>query len=155
MALVVGRVTLVWSRGPRGSISFHQVKLRAPVASDLVGIAVTKGVGFHPDISSFVLAGHLDSVEGSDTAALVLAQVNVPLDGSAKQVWLEVIWVFRVKRATIGDVSTAVGGSTVIGVGSRRILGEISGNVEGLLLAVDLDLDLVKSLIHFLLLMLK
>ena len=61
-------------------------------AVDLVGITVSIAIGVHPDGSSLILAGHPDGVPGSDAAALVVAQIDVPLDGGTKKVWHPVIW---------------------------------------------------------------
>ena len=149
VAMVVGGVALVGSGGPGPLVSLHDVELGAPVAINLVGIAVAVSVGVHPEVAVLVLAGHPDEVPGSDAAALVVAQIDVPLDGAAEEVGHEVLRVRLVEFGSLANVATAVGWDGK--VRALAALGEGSRDVVGLLLTVNLDLDLIKR-VHVLLL---
>ena len=92
VAFVAWIIAFVRSSGPGELVSLHDIHLGAPVAVDLIGVAVTIAVGIHPDVTVLVLAWHPNSVESSNAAALVVAKIDVPLDGSAKEVWHEVVW---------------------------------------------------------------
>ena len=143
VTLVAWRVALVGSGGPGEFVSLHNIELGAPVAINLVGIAVAISVSVHPDVALVILAWHRDHVEGSDAAALVVAEVDVPLDRTSEKVWLEVLGVGLVKIWGRGNVATAICRHLKVG-GGAATLGEWRSDVEGLLLAVDLDLDLIK-----------
>ena len=149
LALSSWVVTLVSSGGPRPLVGLHEVELWAPVAINLVGIAVAVSVGVHPEVAVLVLAGHPDEVPGSDAAALVVAQIDVPLDGAAEEVGHEVLRVRLVEVGSLANVATAVGWDGK--VRALAALGEGSRDVVGLLLTVNLDLDLIKR-VHVLLL---
>ena len=71
-----GSVALV-SRSVEGVlIGFLNVKLRAPVTTDLIGITVLEGV------SGVIDGRHEDGIEGGDTAAANHAQVNIVFHGA-------------------------------------------------------------------------
>ena len=149
VAFVAWVIAFVRSGGPGELVSLHDIHLGAPVAVDLIGVAVTIAIGIHPDVTVLVFAWHSNSVESSDAAALVVAQIEVPLDGSAKEVWHEVVWSGLGESWCVMDVATAISGNGDIGGGAA--LGEGSGHVERLLLSIDLDLDLIKTGVSFLL----
>lgn len=62
-------------------ICFLNVKLRAPVATNSIGIAVLEGV------LGVVDGGHEDGVKGGDTAAADCTQVNIVLESASEQIW--------------------------------------------------------------------
>jgi len=137
-ALVGGVVALVGSGGPGPLVGLHDVKLRAPVAVDLVSVAVAPFVCVHPKGAIFVLAWHGDQVESSDTAALVLAQVDVVLDVATEEVGAEIVRFAEVQASRLGNVSSAVGGDLVLGATSGS---EGRSDVVGLGDTVNLHLD--------------
>lgn len=57
-------------------VSLHDIELRAPVATDLVTVAVVVAVGV-PEVAGRVLAWSLNEVEGSDATTVTLAEVNI------------------------------------------------------------------------------
>jgi hypothetical protein len=83
-AFAVGGIASVRSSREGVLIGLHEVELGAEVASDLVGVAVAPAVGSHPQVAILVNTGHGDEVEGGDAAALVFAQIHVPLDGATE-----------------------------------------------------------------------
>ena len=85
------------SGGPCPLVSLHEIKLRAPVAIDLVGIAVAEAISVHPEIACPVDARHLDKIESRNTAAPVPAEIDVPFEATSKKVRLEVLRVCLVK----------------------------------------------------------
>jgi len=66
-------------------IGLHDVELGAPVASDLICVTILER------ITCVVDCRHIDSVEGRDTAATYLAQVDVVGEEAAEQVRCEVV----------------------------------------------------------------
>ena len=144
VTLVVGRVTLVRGGGPGPLVGLHEVELGAPVAVNLVGVTVTPAVGVHPEGAIVVLAWHADEVEGGDAATLVVAEIDVPLDGATEEVGGEVLRVGVVEGVTLSDVSAAIGGHMVVG---GRAAGEVGGDVVGLGLTIDLDGDLGETVL--------
>ena len=101
-------VAFVSSGSPRPLVGLHEVELWAPVAIDLVGVAVAPAIGAPPVVAILVLAWHRDSVEGSDAAALVIAQIDVPLDGATEKVGLEVLIRLVIERRSGRDITTAI-----------------------------------------------
>ena len=73
----------------------------------------------------------------------MVAQIDVPLDGTTEKVWLEVLWVSLIKLWGLGNVATAVCRNLKVG-GGATTLRKWSSDVVGLLLAIELDLDLIK-----------
>ena len=80
VAEIVRGVAFVWRTGPGILVRLHDVKLGAPVAIDLVCVAVAPAISVHPKGAVRVLARHRDEVESGDATALVLTQINVVLD---------------------------------------------------------------------------
>ena len=73
-------VTLV-ARDVEGMlIGLHNVELRAPMATDLIGVTILEWV------TCVVKSRHCDSVEGSKTVAVDSAQVNIKLEDTAEKV---------------------------------------------------------------------
>lgn len=66
------------------SIGLLNIELRAPVASNLVGIAVLEWIVIVID------RRHEDGVEGRDAATAYFAQVNIVFEDATEQVWLVV-----------------------------------------------------------------
>ena len=66
-----GVVALVSRSMESMPIGFLNVKLRAPVTTNLIGITVLEGV------TGVIDGGHEDGIEGRDTATANHAQVNV------------------------------------------------------------------------------
>ena len=75
---VDGVVALVSCSVEGVSIGLLNVKLRAPVATNSIGIAVLEGV------LGIVDGGHEDGVKGGDTAAADCAQVNIVLESASE-----------------------------------------------------------------------
>ena len=139
-AVVVGSTAWASVRGspPGVLVSLHDIHLWAPLSGDVVGIAVVVA------ISVVWLAISSDSwechgVEGSDTAASHLAEIDVVLDGSIKEFGLEeAIWV--------QGWGLREGGSSVVGAVHASSAGAaLRGHVEGLVLSINLDSDGVEA----------
>lgn len=136
---MIGRgVTLVRSGGPGPLVGLHQVKLRAVVAGDLVGIAVAPAISVHPEVAIRVLAWHAHEVESGDAATLVMAEVDVPLDRATEEVGLEVLGVAGVKPRCRRDVASAVRWDMVV---STTGASEACGDIVSVLLAIDFNRD--------------
>jgi len=108
MALVVGIVAGMRGRSPRVLVSLHDIHLGAPVAVNHISITVAKSVGIHPQSSILVLAWHRDSIERSDAATLVIAQVQIILKDSVSQVGSEVLGIAVIEGWCLNDVATAI-----------------------------------------------
>jgi len=139
-ALVAGGVTLVGRSSPRVLVGLHDIKLGAPVACDHVGITVAVFIRVHPDVATCVFARHLDEIPGSYAAALVVAEVDVPLNRAAKEVWLEVFGIIRDEIGDLSDVATSIFGAREVSLGATTF-SEVGSNVESLHLAVNLDIN--------------
>jgi hypothetical protein len=77
-------VTLVAGRVEHVLVCLLNVELGAPVAADLVGVAVLERV------CAVIKCWHQNGVEGGDAATADLAQVNCVLEDAAEEVWLVV-----------------------------------------------------------------
>ena len=108
IANFVGGVTLVWCGGPRPLVGFHDVEFRAPVSSSHVCIAVTISVSVHPNVTIRIFTWHLDEIPGGKTATLVVAQIDVPLDGSTEKIWPKVLRVRLIELWGLDQVASAV-----------------------------------------------
>ena len=71
-----GSVALVSRSMESMPIGFLNVKLRAPVTTNLIGITVLEGV------TGVIDGGHENGIEGGDTAAANHAQVNIVFHGA-------------------------------------------------------------------------
>jgi len=145
VALIVWCVALVGSRGPAVLVGFHEVELGAPVAVDLIGVAVAISVGVHPEGTVVMLARHADEVPGGDAAALVVAEIDIPLHSASQEVGLEVLGVVLVESGRLRDVAAAIGGDFEV-VGGASSLGEWGSDVVSLLGTIDLDHDLIEAI---------
>lgn len=78
-------VTFMSSRVPCVLVSFHDIELRTPVSTNLVGITVFERI--------FIVLNtwHQDGVKSSDTATTHLAQVHIVLKRSSEHVWGKVL----------------------------------------------------------------
>jgi len=73
-----GVVALVSRSMESMPIGFLNVKLRAPVTTNFIGITVLEGV------TGVIDGGHEDGIEGRDTAAANFTQVNIVFENASK-----------------------------------------------------------------------
>jgi hypothetical protein len=74
-------------------ISFHNIVLRTVVSSNLVSVAVVVSVSVQV-VSVAIFTRSTHQVEGSNAAAVSLAQINVVFNRPAEQIWsVELSWV--------------------------------------------------------------
>ena len=138
--VVVGSAAWAGVRGssPGVLVGLHDVHLWAELSGDVVGVAVVVAISVvWLAISSDGWECH--GVEGGDTAASHLAEVNVILDGSVEELGLEeALWV---ERWGLREGSPSVVGA----VHASSAGAALRGHVEGLVLSIDLDGDGVEA----------
>lgn len=96
------------SGSPGVLVSLHNIHLGAPVAVNHIAITVAKAVGIHPQSTILILAWHRDSIEGSDAATLVIAQVQIILNHGVLEVGSEVLRIAVIECWCLNDVATAI-----------------------------------------------
>lgn len=129
----VRRIAGVANGSERILVGFHDVELRAPVATDLVCVAVLERIAYVVD------RGHQHRVKSRDAAAARLAHVHVVLDPATEQVSAEVLRSIEVVDGreihAIVEVEAELGS---VGLGARPAR---SLNIKRLLLPIDLDVE--------------
>ena len=126
--------------GPPGElVCFHDVHLWAELSGDVVGITVVVAVSV-VWLAILTDGWERDCVEGSNAAAVGLAEVDVVLNRAIEELWLEEpIW--------IEAWALREGGSCVVwavdGVASGAAL---RGQVKGLVLSIDIDSEGVEAI---------
>lgn len=105
VALAAWSIAFVRRGVPRVLVRLHDVELWAPLAVDLVGVAVEVAALAAAWVASLVLAWHGDEVESGVAAASELREVNIIRDGATEKV--DAIEVVFFKRVARGEVASA------------------------------------------------
>mmetsp|Transcript_20297 Transcript_20297/g.25037 ORF Transcript_20297/g.25037 Transcript_20297/m.25037 type:complete len:401 (-) Transcript_20297:27-1229(-) len=146
VTLGVGGVAGVGSRGPGVLVTLLEVELGAESATPVSGVGVAVEVAVSvPEGAIGGLGGHGHRVEGVEAAALMLAHVDVPLDGATKEVGGEEVGVALVEVGVVDDEAAVVHVADELGtiggapVGGNVLLGllAVNGDGDGSVVSVD------------------
>ena len=127
----------VWGSSPRVLVGLHDIELWAPLSCDIVGITVIVAVSV-VGISVRSNCWKSNSIKCGDTSASSRAEINIVLDRSIEEIWLEeAMWV---KRWALGECSSGV----VRTVEITSTGATLRSQIEGLVFTVYLDIERIK-----------
>jgi hypothetical protein len=129
----------VWSSSPGVLVGLHDIELWTPLSCDIVGVTVIVAVSVVGiPIRSNCWEGN--SIKRGDTSASSRAEINIVLNRSVEEIWLEkAIWVKRwgLRECSSGVVRTVEITSTGATLRSQ---------IKGLVFTIYLNIERIKPI---------
>ena len=129
----------VWSSSPGVLVGLHDIELWAPLPCDVVSVTVVVAISVMR-ISIRANCWESNSIECGDASASSRTEINIVLNGSVEEIWLEeAIWIERwgLRECSSGIVRTVEIASTSAALWSQ---------VESLVFTIYLDIERIKPI---------
>ena len=129
----------VWSSSPGVLVGLHDIELWAPFSCDIVGVTVIVAVSV-VGVSVGANCWKGNSIKCGDTSASSRAEINIVLNRSVEEIWLEeAIWV---KRWGLGECSSGVVRTVEITPTGATLRSQI----EGLVFTIYLNIERIEPI---------
>ena len=129
----------MWGSPPGVLVGLHDIELWAPLSCDVVGVTVVVAVSV-VRISIRANCWESNSIECGDASASSRTEINVILNRSIEEIWLEeAIWI---KRWGLGECSSGI----VRTVKITSVGATLWSQVESLVFTIYLDLKRIEPI---------